>query len=147
MQSYEDATLTELQNGYIRGTDGALICLSCGQRFETGEVYPFGEHFYTAERALQQHLQEQHADHLEELLCGSSEILSLTDKQKELLTLFYKGLSDKETAALHVSRARESRQALSGCMESGGGEKKQTAGANPACTQGGHHGRRSLQYY
>lgn len=99
MQSYEDATLTELQNGYIRGTDGALICLSCGQRFETGEVYPFGEHFYTAERALQQHLQEQHADRLEELLRGSSEILSLTDKQKELLTLFYKGLSDKETAA------------------------------------------------
>lgn len=98
MCKIENAVLEDLINGFTRGTAGTLTCLSCGKTFEQGEVYPCSGHFFTAERALGLHLQENHPDRFSELLNSGSKYLSLTENQIKLLTLFHAGASDKEIA-------------------------------------------------
>lgn len=99
MLDLEKLTFTEIINGYFfdeRCT--AFVCVCCGKTFEIDEIFKHGDRFFTATRAIQIHIQNEHANRLNEMLNQDSKYLSLTDNQKELLGLFAAGLSDNDVA-------------------------------------------------
>lgn len=90
-------SIHELKNGFRYVPEAQVyICLVCGQRFENGEVFPIQGRFLEAQRAVEFHVVEQHGDNLNRLLHEDSKYNSLTDNQKQLLSLIHEGFSDKE---------------------------------------------------
>ncbi|TNJ60031.1 DUF2087 domain-containing protein [Paenibacillus hemerocallicola] len=87
----------ELKKGFHYVPEAQVfICNVCGQRFENGEVFPIQGRFFEANRAVEFHVGEEHGDNLKRLLHEDSKYNSLTDNQKQLLSLIHDGLSDKE---------------------------------------------------
>ena len=76
----------------------AWICLECGQVFEQEEIFARDGRFYTAEKAAALHLQQDHPDWIEKMLQENKKLLSLTEKQEQLLLAFAGGKSDGDIA-------------------------------------------------
>ncbi|SDM27429.1 DUF2087 domain-containing protein [Sediminibacillus halophilus] len=93
--SFWDATVDELSNGYIQSDDD-YVCLLCGERFVDGIIYPMGGILYEAKKAVAEHIKEDHSSVFDYLLKMDKKYTGLSDHQKELLHFFSKGLSDKE---------------------------------------------------
>lgn len=74
-------------------------CMLCGTIFETGEIYQFGERYFEAFRAVRLHIEQEHGNILEHLLASDSKYNTITDKQKELLTMIGAGMSDQAIAS------------------------------------------------
>jgi len=90
-----NASLEELKRGYVQEKD-SYICLLCGDMVEKGIVYPYENMFYDAERFMRIHIENSHESVFEYLLSMDKKLTGLTDHQKSLLFLFYKGKSDPE---------------------------------------------------
>lgn len=96
----ENVTVTELSEGFrFEEEEGAFRCLLCGRSFPEGEVFPLGGRFYTAARAAELHVEQEHPDRLIQLMEEGRKYLTLTQKQAELLALFSQGESDSQIAA------------------------------------------------
>jgi Uncharacterized protein conserved in bacteria len=94
-----ESTLKEIKNGYSESSDkGIYECLICGERFESGEIYPLNGKFFEAHKAVNIHVKEKHRNILEILLEFDKRYTGITDNQKSLLKDFYNGLSDKVIA-------------------------------------------------
>ncbi|AOT69293.1 DUF2087 domain-containing protein [Geosporobacter ferrireducens] len=92
-------SVEELKRGYrFNANTNAYICNTCGKAFEIGEIYSFDNRFFEAARAIKIHVDTEHGDNLKQLLYGESKYNAFTDNQKELLSLIYSGLTDKEIA-------------------------------------------------
>ncbi|WP_071392875.1 DUF2087 domain-containing protein [Bacillus tuaregi] len=89
------ASLEELKSGYSQDSH-AFTCLLCAERIEKGLVYPYENRFYEAERYMRIHIERTHQSVFDYLLSMDKKLTGLTDHQKNLLTLFYQGKSDKE---------------------------------------------------
>ncbi|MDL2294414.1 DUF2087 domain-containing protein [Ruminococcaceae bacterium OttesenSCG-928-D13] len=98
-ESIENRSIETIQTG-VQFEDGAWVCLTCGERFEPGEVYPFGTRFFDAEKAAKIHAEQAHGSALDRLLDGDSKYVSLTDNQKHLMRLLAEGHSDAEIAKM-----------------------------------------------
>lgn len=98
-EEFWDASIDELTNGYIydpaKETYG---CLVCQEVFQKGVIYPVNNALYEAEWAMKHHISEKHHSMLHYLLSLDKKYTGLSDIQKEILTFFYQGLSDKEIA-------------------------------------------------
>ena len=91
------ATVEELEQGYhYKPSTGEYVCLICNQHFEDGVIYPIGEVFYEARKAIKQHIKEVHHSMFDYLVNMDKKYTGLSDHQKELLVFFKQGLSDKE---------------------------------------------------
>lgn len=91
--------IDELKQGYRFDTNtDAYICNICRKAFVVGEIYAFEERFFEAFRAVKLHVETEHGDVLKHLLYMESKYNTLTDNQKELLSLMYNDLPDKEIA-------------------------------------------------
>ncbi|MEF3304923.1 DUF2087 domain-containing protein [Paenibacillus sp. GYB003] len=92
-----DAGLDELKRGYAydEGTD-CYVCLVCGERFEKGAVYPLGPKFYEAEKRTALHVADEHGSMFDYLLQLDKKLTGLSDLQKQLLRMFYDGVSDRD---------------------------------------------------
>ena len=94
-------TIEELKMGYRFDIEtNSYICNTCGKEFEVGEVFPFDNRFFEASRAVKVHLNKEHDDYSKKLLHLESKYNTLTDNQKELLSLIYMDKSDKEIAKI-----------------------------------------------
>jgi hypothetical protein len=92
-----DYSLDEIKSGVACNSDGTkYTCLICDRVFEKGEVYEFGGRFYEAAKAAQLHIEREHGSLLDILAANDKKYSGLTDKQKELLKMFNRGLSDRE---------------------------------------------------
>ena len=98
----EILAVEDLKRGYkFDEESGAFQCLICRAHFELGEIFEIDGRFFEAERAVQLHVERKH-DILEWLL--ASKYNTLTERQQQLLKLFYSGETDKEIAkGLNVS--------------------------------------------
>lgn len=94
----ENCTVEEIETG-VRHSPPQHQCLLCGQVFSEGEIYRFGQRFFTAATAAQQHVQQCHGPLLAQLLQGDNRYLGVTEHQKTLLALLAEGKSDAEIAA------------------------------------------------
>ena len=109
---YSKVTLDELKKGYRYNKDNnAYICNYCEQHFEVGQIFSIGNNLYTAEHAISKHIQMLHGGNLSQLISSNTKYNTLTQNQKDLITLFASGMSDKEMAKkLGVTEATIRRQ-------------------------------------
>ncbi|MGM0853504.1 MAG: DUF2087 domain-containing protein [Bacillota bacterium] len=89
------ASLEDLKRGYIEERD-SFACLLCGERIEKGIVYPYENKFYEAEKYMRAHIENSHISVFEYLMGMDKKLTGLTNHQKSLLSLFYRGKNDKE---------------------------------------------------
>lgn len=89
------ASLQELQQGYIED-ERHFICLLCGRYFEKGIVYPEYGVIYESWRYVRLHIEKAHGSVFDYLLHLDKKLTGLTEHQKALLALFYRGQSDGE---------------------------------------------------
>lgn len=95
-----NASLDALKKGYtISEQEKTFICLFCGSNFEKGQIFKDGELFFEAEKACANHVEKAHGPVFNLLLGMNKKYTGLTDLQKKVLTLFYRGLSDQETVS------------------------------------------------
>ncbi|TCS93299.1 hypothetical protein EDD58_108127 [Hazenella coriacea] len=87
--------MEELKSGYIQERD-SFTCLLCGEKIEKGMVYPYENRFYEAERFMRIHIERTHQSVFDYLLGMDKKLTGLTEHQKSLLALFYRGKNDKE---------------------------------------------------
>ncbi|MDZ5713762.1 DUF2087 domain-containing protein [Jeotgalibacillus haloalkalitolerans] len=92
-----EASVEELTHG-VKLVDGAYCCLVCGERFEEGEVFQVDGRFFEAYRAAEVHVQAEHESMFVYLMNMDKKYTGLSDHQKELLSFFKQGVSDKEAA-------------------------------------------------
>ena len=88
--------ITDYARGYYQDQDH-FHCLYCEAGFEDGLIYPSETAtgpWKTAEKAMQQHLQQVHQGPLFALLQQNREISGLTEIQQTILNLFAQRLSD-----------------------------------------------------
>jgi len=100
-----DPTIEELAQGFCE-REGACRCLFCGQEYRCGDIYAFGSRLVDAPTAAALHAEESHGGVFEALLAGGKKNTGLTEGQGRMLSCFYQGLPDRETAArLGISAA------------------------------------------
>ncbi|MBF4693984.1 DUF2087 domain-containing protein [Fusibacter ferrireducens] len=93
------ANIENIKKGYryVVEQDG-YECITCGALFESGEIFPIENRFFTAEKAIQYHILHEHGQRLKALLTLDKKLTSITDNQKEILMLMASGIPDKEIA-------------------------------------------------
>ncbi|TCL76388.1 transcriptional regulator [Hydrogenispora ethanolica] len=95
-----NASLAEMKRGYVADlATEEFVCILCGERFTQGRIYPKGDLWLDAERAVRTHIADEHSSTFAFLLELDKKYTGLTEHQKNLLTCFYQNFSDKEIAA------------------------------------------------
>ncbi len=91
------ASVEDIKSGYrFDFLKNKYVCLFCGKEYERGIVFPFEDLLFEAERAVQNHIKIIHGNVFECLVGLNKKFNDISEVQKDLLKLFYKGLSDKE---------------------------------------------------
>lgn len=113
--NYDKLTLDEIKKGYCYDTkEKAYVCNYCGHSFELGHVYPFGGEFFEPKQAAAKHIEVDHRGQLRQLLHSDTRYNTLTDSQREILSLMHSGMSDDEIAKeLEISVSKVKRQKIS----------------------------------
>lgn len=94
------ASINDIKKGYIYDfLSEEYICLICGKTLTRGVIYPAGDVLLEAERAIREHIVEEHSSTFEFLLNMDKKITGLSDVQKNMLDYFYMGLGDNEIAS------------------------------------------------
>lgn len=91
------ASIEEITRGYVYDeTNEAYVCLICGEAFTKGMIYKEEDYYFEAERYARHHISKEHSSMFEYLIDLNKKFTGITDHQKNLLQLFYKGFSDAE---------------------------------------------------
>jgi len=95
----EKLGIDELKRGYKYEKDiSSYICNICDKAYAEGEIFKIEDRFYSAKKAVEIHIEKEHSGVFMSLLNHDSKYNSLTDNQKQLLSLMYMNHSDKEIA-------------------------------------------------
>jgi len=99
MLNIDRCSVADLKQGWqFDAGQGVFRCLYCTVSFEDGLVYPLGQQFCTAERAIRQHVTDKHGSPFEQLLRLDKRFIGLTETQKALLRMIHDGKSNQEIA-------------------------------------------------
>ena len=97
--NFDEFPIEDIKNGYsYHPMTKQYSCMLCKTVFEVGEICRFGERFFDASRAISLHMEQEHGGMFPQLLASDSKYNSVTDKQKELLSMMKDGMSDQEIA-------------------------------------------------
>ncbi|MGE7674585.1 DUF2087 domain-containing protein [Lysinibacillus sp. NPDC094403] len=107
-----DLTIEEISSGYV-DVGERYECIFCKKIFDAEEVFKIDDRFFTAKKAIQLHIENEHISVFEALLQLNKKDTGLSDIQTELLKLFATGAPDKEivnsTSANSISTIRQHR--------------------------------------
>ncbi|NIK80351.1 hypothetical protein FHS15_005535 [Paenibacillus castaneae] len=98
-ERFWSSSIEELKLGYVYdAVDDAYHCLTCGERFEDGEIFRHEDtgRLYEARKYAALHVQHTHGSMLAYLLELDKKLTGLTDLQKELIRGFAENVSDTE---------------------------------------------------
>jgi len=96
-----NASLDELCEGYVYESEAEIyICLICGETFEKGRMYSVGNLYYDARKTAEKHMEKAHSSMFDYLINMDKRYTGLTEHQKNIITYFYNGYSDREITAL-----------------------------------------------
>ena len=99
-EKIKDYSIEVIKKGYeYDEKEKCYKCIECDEAFFEGEIYPFEDRFYTAEKRMLKHMENSHGNRLISLLNLDKKLTTITDNQKEILTLMASGISDKDIAA------------------------------------------------
>lgn len=97
--NFDEFPIEDIKNGYsYHPITKQYNCMLCQTGFQVGEIYCFGERFFDASRAISLHMEQEHGGMFPQLLASDSKYNSVTDKQKDLLSMMKDGMSDQEIA-------------------------------------------------
>lgn len=104
---FKELTITELSNGFFRSKEtGKLTCIFCGETFEEGLIYQSRGRNVTAQRAMAEHIFDQHDGVFQGLIQLDKQVNGLSEAQKDILTGMYEGTDNKDLGEeLHISAA------------------------------------------
>lgn len=108
-----DLNIDELIQGYTKDeSNGFYQCIFCGKEFEEGIIYFCRGRNITAQRAIEEHIYDEHGGPFESLLFLDKDINGLTDIQKTLLKSMYeeednKSISEKLDVKASTVRAHK----------------------------------------
>jgi hypothetical protein len=92
-------SLDDVKNGFSYEPDSkTYICLVCGREYVSGEIYKLGDRSFDASKSIQIHIENDHGGMFDILASYDKKYTGITENQKELMTLFYTGLTDNEAA-------------------------------------------------
>ena len=92
---YQFETIEQLVKGY-KEADGFVSCIHCDVKFAVNEVFPVDGKWLNAFGMIEQHIHDAHTSPFHALLELDAKVNGLSDVQREMLSLFYEQLSDKE---------------------------------------------------
>ncbi len=92
---YQDESIEQLVKGY-KEVDGFVSCIHCAASFAIHEVYPVEGKWLNAYGMIEQHIAEVHTSPFHALLGLDAKVNGLSDVQREMLSMFYEQVSDKE---------------------------------------------------
>lgn len=93
----ENLSVEQIKQGYVYDPAAeSYTCIICGKTFNSGEIYQINSRFFTADKAVQKHMETEHSEYLSFLLKDESKYNTLTENQKQLLKLFASSTEDKE---------------------------------------------------
>lgn len=93
------ASQTEICQGYVyHGESEQFVCLVCGHRTESGVVYPDGDRYLDAEKAMKRHIINDHGGMMTILLGLGKSHTGLSENQIEVMRRLHQGMSDREVA-------------------------------------------------
>lgn len=109
---YGRLTLNEIKKGYRFDEEAeAYICVYCEKMFKKGQVFSIDSNYYLPEHAAAKHIDIEHGGSCLQLINSDTKYNLLTQNQKELLSLFYAGMPDRDIAKkLGVSASTIRRQ-------------------------------------
>ncbi len=97
---FEKCDIKDIASGYTFDQETKdFVCLICGKRFNSQEVFKFNENFFRAEKAVSVHIQQEHISVLEHWLSFDKNISGLSEQQVSIIKLIVKGLNDREIAS------------------------------------------------
>lgn len=88
-----NASLTELKRGYVQDSR-SYSCLLCGENVEKGIIHPYEDRLYEAESYMRIHIDAPTDPYLKSGM--DKKLTGLTDRQRDLLLLFYQRKSDTQ---------------------------------------------------
>lgn len=98
-EGWEQLDEQQLAQGYFFDRQKECwVCLDCLKEFDRQEIFAFDGKFYTAQKAVQLHQKKEHPDRLHKILEEEKKLLSLTEKQEQLLERFAAGMTDAQIA-------------------------------------------------
>lgn len=97
--------------------DGGMIkCLMCNHETEKGMIYPCGDLYMDASKAMEKHISEEHGSVFHHLVRLNKKTSGISEQQGKVLELFYEKMSDfdiqEELAIGSVSTVRNHRHIL-----------------------------------
>lgn len=96
---YSRLTWGEIKQGYRFDPEkNAFLCHYCDKAFPAGQVFSMDGAFFTPEYAAAKHIEAEHGGNIRQLLYADTKYNTLSDHQKELLSLFYENRPDQEIA-------------------------------------------------
>ena len=105
-----DYDLNTLKDGFLYDAGRkSYACLLCGKQFEEEEIYALAGRFFTAGRAVREHLERDHGGWFQAFLNMESRYNTLTQNQKKLLSRLAQGWPDQaiaKEAGVSVSTVR-----------------------------------------
>ncbi|WP_324825337.1 LuxR C-terminal-related transcriptional regulator [Sinanaerobacter sp. ZZT-01] len=106
-KDFKDLSVDELINGYVNNPKtGEFSCIFCGETFENGIIYPNAEKLFTAEKAVSEHVKEEHGGSFNVLINLDKQICGLSEIQKSILTHLYERDDNKTICeAMNISAA------------------------------------------
>lgn len=96
-EEFWNASVDEIKKGYIEN-DEEIKCLICGETFTVGRIYNINSELYDAKKAAELHIEEKHVSMLDYILNMNSSFSGISEVQRQLISLFAEGISDKDIA-------------------------------------------------
>lgn len=85
----------EREQGFSK-EENTYKCMFCDFTTEIGIIYPHGEVFADGRKTMEIHIQEEHGGVFNYLLEFDKKVIGFSEQQKNIIKMFYEGLSDNE---------------------------------------------------
>ncbi len=90
IKNFKELEVEDLVNGYIKqDEENIYICVFCGEVFEEGVIYVSRDRMVTAQKAITEHINDEHESVFENLISLDKQINGLSDTQKKILSAMY----------------------------------------------------------
>lgn len=95
----DKCSVDDLMRGYVYDINSSVFtCLFCGEIYENGMIYTSDEKIFTAEKAVQIHINEVHNGQFNFLLNLDKKYTGISERQKEIFKIFYENSDNQEAA-------------------------------------------------
>ncbi len=94
-----EMSVGEIISGYsYNSRTDSYICNICGKEYDNGEIFEADGRYFSAGRMIRIHNRKEHPDMLDILASNDKKYTGITENQKDLLKMMYRGMTDNEIA-------------------------------------------------